>query len=280
MEEAGANVPPIKIYPDKFKGQVVVVTGAAQGIGEVTAKLFAAQGASVILVDLNKEKVEEVSAKLSQSGTVTARVCNIGVEEEVDALIKGIVETLGKIDVVVHLAGIYPFHPIHEYPTSQYRRVMNVSMDGCFFLTRAVLPHMRKAGYGRIINTASSTVYGPVPGLSVYAGAKGAITAFTRTVAVQAGPGITANIISPGLIRTENAYKQSPELFEPVMAKQCVKRYGRPEDIAHTISFVASPEAQMITGQVFDVTGGSTFIKFWVLRTLRYTVRDELGSRK
>lgn len=261
MEEIGANIPAIKLYPDKFKGQVVVVTGAAQGIGEVTATLFAAQGASVVLVDLNKEKLEELSGKLSQSGTATARVCNIGIEEEVDSLIKGIISDskLGKIDVLVHLAGIYPFHPILDYPTSQYRRVMNVSMDGCFFLTRAVLPHMQKAGYGRIINTASNSVYGPVPGLSVYAGAKGAVTAFTRTIAAEAGPGITANIIAPGLIRTETTWKQSPELFDQVMAMQCIKRHGRPEDIAHVLSFIASPEAQMITGQVFDVSGGSTF---------------------
>jgi NAD(P)-dependent dehydrogenase (short-subunit alcohol dehydrogenase family) len=136
---------------------------------------------------------------------------------------------------------------------------MNVSMDGCFFLTRAVLPHMQKAGYGRIVNTASGIVHGPVPGLSVYAGAKGAITAFTRTIAVEAGPVITSNIISPGLIRTETTMKQSPELFDQVMAIQCVKRYSRLADIAHTISFIASPEAQMITGQVFDVSGGSTF---------------------
>lgn len=261
MEEAGANVPPIKVYSDKFKGQVVMVTGAAQGIGQATAQLFVAQGASVILVDLSKERVEETTAKLCQSGAATARVCNIGVEEEVEALVKDIISdaTFGKIDVLVHLAGVYPFHPINDYPTAQYRHVMNVSMDGCFFLSRAVLPHMQRAGYGRIINTASTTVYGPVPGLSVYAGAKGAITAFTRTIAVEAGPGITANIIAPGLTRTETTSKQTPQLFDQVMAVQCVKRYGRPEDIAHTISFIASPEAQMITGQVFDVSGGSTF---------------------
>jgi NAD(P)-dependent dehydrogenase (short-subunit alcohol dehydrogenase family) len=261
MEEAGANIPPIKVYPDKFKGQVVVVTGAAQGIGEATAKLFAAQGASVVLADINKEKVEETSTKLTQNGTTTARACNIGVEEEVDALVKGIISDpkLRKIDVLVHLAGIYPFHSINEYPTSQYRRVMNVNMDGCFFLNRAVLPHMQKAGYGRIINTASNAVYSPVPGLSAYAGAKGAITAFTRTLAAEAGPGVTANVVAPGLTLTPTTSNQSPALFDQIIAIQCVKRYGRPEDIAHTISFIASPEAQMITGQVFDVSGGATF---------------------
>jgi NAD(P)-dependent dehydrogenase (short-subunit alcohol dehydrogenase family) len=261
MEEIGAKIPPVKVYPDKFKGQVVVITGAAQGIGELTAKLFAAQGASVVLVDLNKEKLEETSSRLSQSATATARVCNIGEEEEVNSLISGIISdsSLGRIDVLVHLAGIYPFHPILDYPTSQYRRIMNVSMDGCFFLTRAVLPHMQKAGYGRIINTASSAVYSPVPGLSVYAAAKGAIIAFTRVTALEAGSGITANAIAPGLIRTETTAKQTPELFDIVMERQCVKRYGRPEDVAHTISFIASPEAQLITGQVFDISGGSSF---------------------
>jgi NAD(P)-dependent dehydrogenase (short-subunit alcohol dehydrogenase family) len=136
---------------------------------------------------------------------------------------------------------------------------MNVSMDGCFFLTRAVLPHMQKAGYGRIINTASNTIQRPEVGLSVYTAAKGALAAFTRVTAMEAGPGITANVIVPGLVRTDTTWKATPALFDKEVERQCVKRHGLPEDIAHTISFMASPEAQFITGQIFDVSGGSTF---------------------
>src|SRR2546423_1341240 len=176
MEQIGANVPPIKVYPDKFAGQVVMVTGAAQGIGEVTARLFAAQGASVVLVDLNKEKLQEVSSKIgSQGEKATSRVWDVGVEAEVDSLINEVASTLGKIDVLVHLAGIYPFKPILDCTVADYRRIFNVNVDSCFFLTRAVLPHMQRAGYGRIINTASATIQVPEPGLSVYAASKSAV---------------------------------------------------------------------------------------------------------
>src|SRR5271168_1553126 len=100
-------IPQIKVYPDKFLDQVVIVTGAAQGIGEVTAKLFAAQGASVVLVDINKEKVEEVSSTIESQGEKSSfRVCNVGVEAEVDSLINEVASTFGKIEVLVHLAGI------------------------------------------------------------------------------------------------------------------------------------------------------------------------------
>jgi NAD(P)-dependent dehydrogenase (short-subunit alcohol dehydrogenase family) len=267
MEQIGARVPPIRVYPDKFEGQVVMVTGAAHGIGEVTAKLFAAQGASVVLVDLNKKRLEEVSSTIESQGEKSSfRVCNIGVEAEVDSLINEVASTLGKIDVLVHLAGIYPFKPILTYTAEDYHRIFNVNMESCFLLTRAVLPHMQKAGYGRIINTASATIYAPVAGLSVYAASKGAIVAFTRSTAIEAGPGVTANVISPSLIRTDNTWNAaalpdgSHPLFDTMMGGQSIKRHGLPRDVAHMISFIASPEAEFITGQLFDIGGGSNFL--------------------
>ena len=266
MEQVGANIPPIKIYPDKFGGQVVLVTGAAQGIGEVTAKLFAAQGATVVLVDLNKQKLQEVASEINSEGN-KAHSCgvNLGIEAEVDLLITEIVSALAKIDILVHLAGIYPFKPILQYTAADYHDIFAVNMDSCFFLTRAILPHMQKACYGRIINTASATIYSPEAGLSVYAASKSAVAAFTRSTAVEAGPGVTANVVSPSLIRTDNTWNAgvlpdgSHPLFEKLVGRQCIKRQGLPRDVAHMISFIASPEAEFITGQLFDVGGGSTF---------------------
>jgi len=268
MEQIGARVPPIKVYPDKFEGQVVMVTGAAQGIGEVTAKLFAAQGALVVLVDLNEKRLEEVSSTIESQGEKSSFwVCNVGVRAEVDSLINEVASTFGKIDVLVHLAGIYPFKPILTYTAEDYHRIFNVNMESCFLLTRAVLPHMQKAGYGRIINTASATIYAPVAGLSVYAASKSAIVAFTRSTAIEAGPGVTANVVSPSLIRTDNTWNNaaaapdgSRPLFDKMMGGQCIKRHGLPRDVAHMISFIASPEAEFITGQLFDISGGSTFL--------------------
>jgi NAD(P)-dependent dehydrogenase (short-subunit alcohol dehydrogenase family) len=258
-------MPSIKIYPDKFADQVIIVTGAAQGIGQVTAELFAAQGGTVVLVDIQEKAHEVANGIESKGGKALVRICNIGNEREVENIIENIIDTCGHIDVLVHLAGIYPFIPIIGHSTEAYRRVLNVNMDACFFLTRAVLPHMNARGYGRIINTSSGTLQLPGAGLSAYVASKAAIVGFTRTTAVEAGQGVTANIILPGLIRTPAVWELhhspdgSPGLFEQLIEKQCIKRSGRPEDIAHTICFIASPETAFTTGQIFDVGGGATW---------------------
>ena len=262
-----SDIPQIKIYPDKFLGQVVIVTGAAQGIGQVTSKLFASQGATVVLVDIQKEKLESAVQQIKSSGRgeATYRLVNVADETQINALIDDVINTYGYIDVVVHLAGIYPTIPIIEFATDEYRRVMGVNMDGCFFLTRAVLPHMNKRGYGRIICTSSGTLQLPPPGQAVYVAAKAAIMGFMRAISVECGAGVTANTILPGLIATEavKAKYLLPDGTRPflqeLVQKQAVKRSGLPEDIAYTICFIASPETAFTTGQIFDVGGGATF---------------------
>ncbi|OAP55324.1 hypothetical protein AYL99_10297 [Fonsecaea erecta] len=262
MEQQGANIPPYKTYGDKYTDQVVLVTGSAHGIGHATATLFANQGANVVLVDLDEEQLKKVEAAFTSEGrNVTHRVANLASEEQVSLMIDEVVSSLGRIDVLVHIAGIYPFCPLHEQSTQEYKKVMSVNMDSSFYLTRAVLPHMQKAGYGRIINTASGTASHPEPGLAVYAASKSAVVAFTRATAAEAGPGVTANVVSPGLVVTETTWSSphAKPIFEKAMEKQCVKRYGQAKDIAHMINFIASPEAEFVTGQVFHVSGGMIF---------------------
>lgn len=261
--QPGANIPPIKKYADKFAGQVVMVTGSAQGIGQVTATMFATQGASIVLVDLNADKVQTVADDLTSKGAsrVAVRVCNLAIESEVTALIDDVISAFQKIDVLVHLAGIYPFKSIVAHTSTEYSHIMSVNMDSCFYLTRAVLPHMQRAGYGRIINTASGTILHPEPGLGVYAATKSAVAGFTRSTAVEAGPGVTANVVCPGLIFNESTWANpgSRAAFETMLERQCVKRYGLPRDVAEMIGFLAGPESEFITGQLFDISGGANF---------------------
>lgn len=142
---------------------------------------------------------------------------------------------------------------------------MSVNADVSFCLTNAVLPHMQRVKYDRIIHTPSSTVQEPEPGLSVYAASEAAIVGLVRGASVEAGLGMTVNAVMPGLIKTQqvgNLGVQSDgshPLFERVIKKQNVKRYGRPEDVAHTFSFIFSPEASLVTGQNFHVGGGETY---------------------
>jgi NAD(P)-dependent dehydrogenase (short-subunit alcohol dehydrogenase family) len=258
--------PAIKVYPDKFEGQVALVTGAAQGIAQVTAELFAAQGAQVILVDVQGEKLRTVVSGIKEKGgKATYRVVDVGNEAQVNELISGVIKEFGQLDIMVHLAGVYPFIPLLEYPTPTYRNVFAVNMDAAFFLARAVLPHMNARCYGRIINTSSGTLQLPDHGLSIYVAAKSAAVGFTRSIAVEAAQGVTANIIMPGLIRTQALWDLhvqpdgSHYIFDRLIQKQTIKRHGQPEDIAHTIMFIASPESSFTTGQIFDVSGGATW---------------------
>lgn len=264
--EEGANIPPIKIYSDKFAGQVVLVTGAAQGIGAVTAQLFGKQGAHVILLDLQEDKLRSIQdLVVSRNGSASYIVCDISDDCAVQDTIRQLVDQFHQIDILAHIAGIYPFSPLVETSNETYHRTISVNVDASFFITRAVLPHMRNQGYGRIIHTSSSTFQEPEVGLGVYVASKAAIIGLVRAASVEAGPGVTVNAVMPGLIRTDQVWNAgvlpdgSHPLFDRVIEKQTIKRCGLPEDIAHTFCFVASPEAAFITGQIFDVSGGETF---------------------
>jgi NAD(P)-dependent dehydrogenase (short-subunit alcohol dehydrogenase family) len=256
------RIPEIKIYPDKFKGQVVVITGAAQGLGEVTAQLFAAQGAITVLVDIQKNKLEEVVGGIkSKGGDALYREVDVSDEVQIKSLIRDIIEIYGQIHILVHLAGIYPTIPIKDTSTEDYRRVMAVNLDASYFLVRAVLPHMNERGYGRIICTASGTLQNVIPGHTAYIAAKAGIAYLMRATSVECELGVTTNTICPGLIASAavRAKYADSTLLEETIQRQAIKRSGVPEDIAHTICFIASPENSFTTGQIFDVGGGSTF---------------------
>lgn len=260
--EKGAQVPAIKTYADKFLGHVVVITGAGSGIGETTARLFAQQGAQLVLFDVDKENLQRVRDSIHQAGgKADFCVCDVSNEQNVIEAIETTILLHHKIDILANLAGIFPFHPLTDFPTEMYRRILSINVDGSFFLTRAVLPYMQKAGYGRIVLVASGTFNDPPPGLAIYVASKAAVIGFTRAVAVEAGVGITANVVLPGLINTPGVQRieASDEMFQDTVEKQVVKRKGHPLDIAYTICFLASPEAAFITGQSFNCNGGQSF---------------------
>ena len=262
QHEKHANVPPVVVQPTRFHDQVVVITGAASGIGETTARLFAQQGAQVVMIDIDEHRLKRVQDEIAQAGGRAAvELCNIGSDAAVTEVVNAIIKLHTKIDVLVNIAGIYPWHLLEDYPTEVYQKIMSVNLDGSFFLTRAVLPHMRKAGYGRIIHTSSATFAHPVPGIAPYVASKAGVIGLVRAAAVEAGTGVTVNAVLPGLIDTpgSTSMQNAEEVFDRVIARQIIKRKGHPLDLAYTYSFIASPEAAFFTGQMFDCSGGETF---------------------
>ncbi|ETN41814.1 uncharacterized protein HMPREF1541_03751 [Cyphellophora europaea CBS 101466] len=243
LTQPGANLPPIRTYPDKFAGQVVLITGAAQGIGEATAELFAAQGASLALIDKNDHLLNTT--------------------HQVTSAVAAVLAAHSQIDISVHLAGAYPLIPLLSATLTDFHTQMNTNMLSAFLLTRAVLPGMQQRGYGRIINTASEAATRPEVGLAIYGAAKGAVAAFTRATALEAGPGVTANYVSPSLIATKQTLEDPDparkKIFDMCVGRQCVKRWGLAGDVARTVCWIAGPETEFVTGQGFDVGGGTLF---------------------
>jgi pyridoxal 4-dehydrogenase len=240
----------------RLQGRAAIVTGAGQGIGRAIAGKLAAEGASVIVADKNAETAAKAAAELG----VTAQVTDVSDAEQVAALAAAAIAQFGKIDILVNDAAIVPFVPWEDLDFAEWRRVMSVNIDGVFLTCKAVYPHMKAAGYGRIVNIASNVVLAGTPNMAHYVAAKGAVFAFTRSLATEVGQhGITVNAVAPGLTASEGVLA-SPHAgaFDFVQSLQAIPRRAVPADIAPAVAFLASEEAGWITGQMLVADGGHT----------------------
>ncbi|PWU61695.1 beta-ketoacyl-ACP reductase [Micromonospora globispora] len=244
--------------------RTAVVTGAARGIGAGVAKRLARDGFAVAVVDLDetacKPVVEEIEAG---GGRALAVGANVADEQAVQAAVARIAEELGEPTVLVNNAGITRDNLLFKMTADDWDAVMNVHLRGSFLMTRAVQGYMTKAGWGRIVNLSSTSALGN-RGQANYAAAKAGLQGFTKTLALELGKfGVTANAIAPGFIETDMTATTAARIgmsfddFKNAAAAQIpVARTGRPEDIAHAVSFFVSEGAGFVSGQVLYVAGG------------------------
>lgn len=241
---------------NRFEGKAVIITGASSGIGAATARRFSSEGALLLLVDLNEEKLSEVAA--SCDGQVISLVADVGEEWEAEKIVSMAMDQFGKIDVLVNNAGLAVEGNITEIDLSRYKSVMATLVDSVFLLSRAAIPHLKETK-GCIINTNSVSGLGGDWGMPVYNLAKGAIANFTRALALDHGlDGIRVNAVAPTLTRTgmsQNIYADS-ESVAKIEERVALGRSGEPEDIAPAIAFLASQDAAFITGVILPVDGG------------------------
>jgi 3-oxoacyl-[acyl-carrier protein] reductase len=247
----------------RYADRVVVVTGAARGIGAGTAKRFADEGASVAILDLEQEAAAATAEGLGAPQAI-GLACNVADTDSVEAAVSQVVEQLGKVDVLVNNAGVTRDNLLFKMTDEDWDMVMNVHLRGSFLMSRAVQKHMVAAKYGKILNLSSVSALGN-RGQANYSAAKMGLQGFTRTLALELGPfGVNVNAIAPGFIVTDMTDATArrvgvePEEYRKAAAAATpVRRVGYPEDIAAAAAFLCSDEASYITGQTLYVDGGA-----------------------
>lgn len=247
------------------EGRVVIVTGAAQGIGRELARQFAAAGAIAVVADLAIDKADAVVKEIHDAGGVGLAVkVNVADEASVMAMVDTVIQTWGRIDVLINNASIFATiekGPFDQIPLSQWEHVLKVNITGTYLCIKAVAAHMRKAGFGRIINISSDAVTRGTVNYLHYVTSKSALIGMTNSLARELGShGITVNCIRPGSVATEVERTVNPtaEVRERAASLQCIPRGMVPTDLVGIMFFLATPASAFITGQTIACDGGYT----------------------
>jgi 3-oxoacyl-[acyl-carrier protein] reductase len=243
----------------RLKDKVAVITGGGQGIGRTIAETYAKEGAKVALFDVIEDTVKKTADEIKAHFNVDTFAAKVDVTkiEDVEAGMKRVVDTFGKIDVLVNNAGITKDNLLIRMSDAEWDAVLAVNLKGPFNCTKAAFSPMRKAGGGRIINISSIVGLMGNAGQANYSASKGGLVAMTKTCAREfAKKNILVNAIAPGFIRTAMTDKLSDEVKKALAAQIPLERLGEAQDVANAALFLASEESSYITGQIISVNGG------------------------
>jgi len=252
----------------RLKGKIAIITGAARGIGAAFAVGFGKEGAKIVIGDI-LDGNETIDAVKKTGSEAIFMKTDVSKQDQCDALAKAAMDRFGAIDILINNAGIFAniiLRPFSEITTTEWMRVMEVNTAGPFHCTKAVFPYMKDKG-GKIINLSSASIFEGVPGMPHYVASKGAIMAFTRSIARELGPyNINVNSIAPGFTHSPGGDEFDKNKALPIglldeiqLPLRCLKRAAYPEDLIGTALFLASADSNFITGQLIVHDGGMSF---------------------
>ena len=246
----------------RLENKVALISGGARGMGAVEAKLFAEEGAKVIIGDILEEEGRKVEAEINEAGGECVFVSlDVSSEEAWQNAVNEAVSRYGKLDILVNNAGIYRAHNVEETTSDEWDQVMGINAKGVFLGTKHAIPAMRDAGGGSIVNISSVAGLVGSRATSAYNASKGAVRLLTKSTAIQyASDGIRANSVHPGTIETPmtEGFLADPSMRQDRMDRTPIGRLGKPEDVAYGALFLASDEASFMTGSELVIDGGRT----------------------
>ncbi|MAP37049.1 MAG: short-chain dehydrogenase [Chloroflexi bacterium] len=251
----------------RFQNKVALVTASASGIGKATAEILAREGAHLVAADLNPDSLSNLSKSIkAEGGTITTKEVNVLEEEPVKNLVDSLIADLGKIDILVNAVGGSTViknssASVDNLEFDDWNKVLDFNLRGTFLCTHEVVKHMKRQGNGKIVNISSDAAHSLGEPSSAYVAAKAGIMAFTKKVAKESGPyGVTCNAIAPGMTLSERIQprwaQRSEEQRQIIIDQIPLGRLSQPEDQAKVIAFLASEDANYVTGVTIDTSGG------------------------
>ena len=245
----------------RFENKIVLVTGAGSGIGKATALRLASEGAAVACADINGESAHATAADIEAAGgSAVGLVCDVSDEPAIKATVEAVIGRYDKLDVLCNVAGILWSSASHDVTLEQWNRIISVNLTGTFFMCRYALPHLVKSK-GNIVNTASTAALGGHPWMAAYGASKGGVISMTRVLAIEyVREGVRVNAVCPGGVSTpihkQFKFPEEPD-FDLIRRAMPYTDYGKPEDVAGTIAYLASSDAAYVTGTDLRVDGGA-----------------------
>ena len=241
--------------------RTVVITGAAGGMGTVFVRRFLDNGDTVIATDTSADRLAKLADSMN-SERLHIRAADITDEADTKSLAELARQTTGRVNVLVNVAGYFPVQPFLEMTAADWRKIIEINLTGTALMCQAMLPLITGRGWGRIINMGSASIYAGVPGQAHYVAAKAGLIGLSRSLAREfGGEGVCVNVVAPGVTITASAKKALPQsIQDTAISVRCLKREEHADDLTGAVFFLASPDADFITGQTIIVDGGNEML--------------------